>query len=793
MKQIIASILTGLIIHLSSNLAGQSVAPALLKDFWPAKWISTPGTTGQEFGVYLFRKILNLQNQPQQFIIHVSADNRYKLYVNGSYIGNGPARGDLMKWYFETYDISKYLKPGNNVISAVVWNFAEYRPVAQFSSRTGLIIQADNDRNQEINTNKSWLVRRDDAYEPVPVKLNAYYVVGPGEKFSSANHPWNWMSEETDLSTWRNAVESEPGTPVQALREYGSPPEHVLYPRQIPPMEETKQYFGAIRRATLPKIPEQFIKGGKALVIPANSTTTILLDQQHLTTAYPVLSFSGGRNSSIKITYAESLVDDKKQKGNRNDIEGKSIIGNSDIVLPDGSTDRIYQTLWWRTFRYVELEITTKEESLTLNSLHSIFTGYPFQEKASFRSSDASLSEIWNVGWRTQRLCAAETYFDCPYYEQLQYAGDTRIQAYVSTYVSGDGRLVKSALESFRDSHLPFGLTQSRYPSYQTQVIPPFSLIWVTMVHDYWMLNDDPAFVKSTIPAILDVLQWYEAHIDSTGILGHMEWWNFVDWVDHDGWVSGIPPGARNGNSSIITLQYVYALQKAADVFKAFGFDNESTRCLDKATVVKNRVRELCFDSSKGLIADIPARTKFSQHANVLAILTNTLPEASHPDVFRRLTRETGIAQCSFYFEFYLIEAMRHCGLEEEYNGMLTPWRTMVKSGLTTFAEKADPTRSDCHAWSASPVYHMLSLIGGITPAEPGFKSVNIEPHFGNLQWFECSMPHASGNIMMNVKKNKDGDITGKIDLPANLSGTLVWKGNRIVLKPGPNEIGAKK
>lgn len=761
--------------------------PDLVKDTWSAKWISAPESNGQEFGVYLFRKTFTVA-QPREFIVHISADNRYKLFVNGTYIGNGPARGDLLKWYFESYDIGPFLKPGTNVISAIVWNFAEHRPVAQFSSRTGLIVQADNPDNDTVNTDTTWLVIKDNAYEPLPVKLNAYYVVGPGEKFSAALHPWDWLQPNADLSKWKHAVQQEPGAPVQSLRQYGSPAEHVLYPRAIPAMEETKQYFKAIRRSTLPKTAEQFINGGAPLVISAGTTAKVLLDQQHLTTAYPVLSYSGGKGGSIKLTYAESLFNDKKEKGNRNEVEGKTITGNSDLILTDGAANRVYQTLWWRTFRYVELEIVTGDESLTINSIYSIFTAYPFTEKASFRSSDPSLADIWNVGWRTQRLCAAESYFDCPYYEQLQYAGDTRIQAFVSTYVSGDSRLVKSALESFRESHLPFGLTQSRYPSYQPQVIPPFSLIWITMIHDYWMLNDDPKFVKSTIPVIMDVLKWYEDRVDSTGMLGHMEWWNFVDWVDYPGWSNGIPPGARNGNSAIITLQYIYAIQKAAGMLNHFGFAPEATRYLEKAASLQNSVYKKCFDQSRGLIADVPTKDSFSQHANVLAILTNTLPTTSHQDVFQKITTEKQLAQCSFYFQFYLIEALRACGLGEQYTSMLAPWRNMIRTGLTTFAEKADPTRSDCHAWSASPVYHMLSLIGGVRPAEPGYKSVLIEPHFGNLDWFECTVPHPSGNIVVKLKRKNDR-VSGTITLPPNVAGTFKLNGKDIKINPGKNEL----
>ena len=148
--------------------------------------------------------------------------------------------------------------------------------------------------------------------------------------------------------------------------------------------------------------------------------------------------------------------------------------------------------LWWRTWRYLDLDIQTAADPLTLESLTANFTAYPFEERASFKSGDPDLDKIWDVSWRTARLDAHETYMDTPYYEQLQYVGDTRIQALISYTVAGDDRLGRQAIEAFDQSPLPDGLTRSRYPSSLPQTIPPFSLLWIGMLHDYWMYRPDP-------------------------------------------------------------------------------------------------------------------------------------------------------------------------------------------------------------------------------------------------------------------------------------------------------------
>src|SRR5205823_5951983 len=175
----------------------------------------------------------------------------------------------------------------------------------------------------------------------------------------------------------------------------------------------------------------------------------------------------------------------------------------------------------------------------------------------------------WGRDWNGARLGAFETYMDTPYYEQLQYVGDTRVQALISLYVAGDDRLVRQAIEHFDRSRIADGITTSRYPSALTQLIPPFSLIYVAMVHDYHMHRDDRAFVRRRLAGIRGVLDWYAAHVDTTGMLGPMPYWNYVDWARE--WEGGVPAGAIDGHSATITLLYAYALERAAALEQDVG------------------------------------------------------------------------------------------------------------------------------------------------------------------------------------------------------------------------------
>lgn len=768
---------------------GVEISPSLLQSKWPAQWITCPGVSLTDYGVFHFRKTFRLAQIPDDFVVHVSGDNRYRLFVNGEEVCHGPAKGDLAHWNFETIDLSDYLQKGKNVIAAIVWNFGAHKPIAQISNKTAFILQGNSKEAEIANTDGSWSVVQNNAYQP----LNAVprqTVIGPGEILDGTKYPYGWELIDFDDQDWKCPAILGHGVPNGQFTGW----DWNLVPRSIPFMEHRFQRISAVERSENITVDANFVKGEAPVVIPENTHAKILFDQTFLTTAYPHLLVSKGKSAVIQLDYAESLVDDSGKKGNRDDVNGKYMPSVfTDQFLPDGGQHRSFQPLWFRTYRYLELTITTKDEPLILEDIYGYFTGYPFKEKAYFKSDDPQLEKIWNVGWRTARLCAGETYYDCPYYEQLQYVGDTRIQALISLYVTGDDRLMQNAIVQFANSLLPFGLTQSRYPSNETQVIPPFSLIWIDMVHDYWMLRNEPEFVRQQLNGINNVLYWFGQQIDDKKMLGGMEWWNFVDWSfgawNNEKPLGGTPPGAMDGNSSILTLLLVDALQKAAELFDAFDQNCLSEKYRQLAKELAENTYKNCWDSEKGLLADTPEKARFSQHANVLAILVGMFNERTEAKVLNRVLDDDELTQTTFYFKFYLFRAIVKAGMANQYLAMLDPWKEMISIGLTTFAETPEPTRSDCHAWSAHPLYDFLATVCGITPDSPGFKTVRIEPHFGYLKWIKCQVPHPDGDITLSLKRNKSNKLEGEIELPKSIHGNLIWEGKTINLVGGKNTI----
>jgi hypothetical protein len=771
--------------------APAEINPELLTRQWSARWITVPKAPAFDYGVYHFRRTFDLATKPSSFIIHVTGDNRYQLYVNGERVVWGPARGDLFHWRYETVDIARFLRAGKNVLAAVVWNFGELAPQAQVTNQTGFLLQGNTQFERIVDTNASWKCLRNEAYQPLPIthgEVRGYFVAGPGDRVAAEAYPWGWETVEYDDSSWGPAQGISPGSPRDAR---DGPNRWMLVPRNIPLMEEKPERLVRVRQATGVSVPPSFPREPAPFQVPPRTRARLLLDQTYLTTAYPELVMSGGRGASVSIGYAESLVIPGNyrgpfQKGNRNEIEGKQFVGYHDMFIADGGARRMFRPLWWRTYRYIELKIETQDDPLTFEDLRATYVGYPFERRARFDAGSARLAQILDVGWRTARLCAHETYMDCPYYEQLQYAGDTRIQALVSLYMTGDGRLMRNAIEQLDASRTAEGATYSRAPTRLQQYIPPFSLWWVGMVHDYWMYQPDQELVRRMLPGVRAVLGFFAARQKANGSLGPLPWWNFVDWTRE--WPNGVPPSEADGSSAPLDLQLLLAQTWAAEMEEALGSRALAAEYRQAADKLRATVRALYWDPGRKLYADTPAKKEFSQQTNALAILADVATGEEARELIRRVLADASLVQCSIYFRHYLHSAVNRAGEGDQYLNLLGVWETMLERGLTTWGETADPTRSDCHAWGASPNYELFRTVLGIDSAAPGFRRVRIRPHLGALTRVSGAIPHPQGEIKVSLSLS-GGRLTAEVSLPAGVTGEFIWRGARQTLQSGTTTL----
>ncbi|RPJ42376.1 MAG: alpha-L-rhamnosidase, partial [Chloroflexi bacterium] len=580
---------------------------------------------------------------------HISADERYELFVDGQSAARGSERGDPQHWFFESYDLS--LPPGDHMLVARVWSLGELAPWAQMSTHHGFLFAVEKDWIPLLATGAAaWEAKVLPGYtftDPAPTLAAGANLVVDGNDYA-------WGFEAGQGDDWRPAISYYPGMrpgrseALDPADRSCLPPYHELIPARLPEMFKQPVRPGKVRyiasydrlRVLPPErksetagdpdssaegvVPVQMashltgeapawaamLQGTSSVTLPPHTHRRILIDLENYFCAYPRVQVSGGAGASIGLVWAEALYNEPfaQTKGQRDEIEGKYFYGVVDTFLPDGAPSRWFDTLWWQCGRYLEIRVETQDQPLTIERLELTETRYPLEMQSGFQASDPRLERAIPILMRGLQMCAHETYFDCPYYEQLMYVGDTRLETLVTYTVTGDDRLPHKALEMFDRSRMVNGLTQSRYPSHIRQTIPPFSLWYVGMVYDHASWRGNLPFIQALMPGVRGVLDAFLSYRNEQGLVAGPPGWNFMDWSH--GWESGIPPEGDFGASAPINWLTILALDWAAQLETWLGEPELAVRWERYAANMTGKVCAAFWDPALSRFCDAPGQQR---------------------------------------------------------------------------------------------------------------------------------------------------------------------------------------
>ena len=559
-----------------------------------------------------------------------SADNRAQLFLDGRRIADGPERGTPEYWY--AGDVSLKLAPGKHILTARVFCLdpeisRRQCAYAQMTVAHGFFIE---ERSGLLSI---WQVQIEEGC----IFSNPFPDWGTFPRVRvTRDHNHRILSGEGGL--WQDVVYFEDS------RE--------LHEADLPPMRYDK-------------IEPQKRKEG-------------LYYFPRYICAWQEIRFSGC--GTVEIRWAETPyhrpeVDPVSFKGEKKKRDGQFIVAEPDIFEVDGSY--VWFDYWWHAGHYVEIK-TTGDVRYEISFFR---TGYPYED---FKPRDV----LEKMAFETLENCSFETYMDCPYYEQLMYIGDSRLEALCTYLLTDDHRLPAKALKMLGFSQREDGSLNAQYPSCSYQTIPSFMLIWLLMLSDYWRLHGEDELVRSLRPRGEKLLAYFDRQMVD-GLL-FIDGWGFVDWCSS--WKSGVPPG--EGANSPMNLLYLLVLQRMEEM--ALLPDLK-----EKAVKLALRIREAFFVPEEGLYALDLEKKYFSEHPQALALLALG-DERVIPGL-----RQKEMTKCSIYFSYYYLEACQKFSLDDLLEKRLDSWRRLADEGLTTFPEEFENPRSDCHAWSS----HILSIL----------------------------------------------------------------------------------
>lgn len=738
---------------------------------WLKEWTEDDGNTPC---LVLFRRKLQLQGDAVHAFVKISADSRYKLYVNGRLVEAGPCKGDMKIWYQDELDLKPFIRPGENVIAVEVLRYPTEMSKGNYgicrTAMPGLFITGEitdsEGRTVLLGGDERWKAKKNEGYQIVS-ESDDFAPLRIYEKVAGVRMLKGWKLPDYEDGDWQNAMEYTSFEKAPCLER--------LHPRPIPFLYRKCRRFAEI--VTLRESDsgreqwEGLIKNGKKLTIGPGRKEVVEISAGEEMTGFLRIGMTGGAGGRITILQSESYVTEEHRgslpvKGDRMDWKGGHLEGFSDSYEVAGYGEETcleeYEPFWFRTFRFIQLVIETSDEPLSIYYFDYAETGYPLEVKTKISTSSERMNKIWEISERTLRRCMHETYEDCPFYEQLQYAMDSRSQILYTYSVSGDDRLARKCMDDFRRAQNKDGLLNSFHPSMVPHVIPGFSIYYVGMLYDHMMYFGEKHFLEQHLSVMDGILQFFHEHRTKEGYVerigglnGKAPRWSFIDWAKEWDATTGVPPAILKGPITMESLLYILGLQYASRIMEYLGRMPEAAGYRDRAVQVQKAVRKYCSGKS-GLLQDGPGIEEYSQQTQVFAALTDTVGSSdAKRNLEETILHKERYAQCSVAMAFYLFRALEKTGLyayTKEYWGI---WDKMIQKNATTCVEDDVGERSDCHAWGALALYELPAVILGVRPAAPGYECVEISPRRELLEAAAGSVTTPYGQIGIQWEKGK--------------------------------------
>ena len=770
---------------------------------WPARWVKPSFAVTTPAQVAFRCRFVTAEAVTTR--LHISADERYQLFLDGRPLGRGPAFGDQENWYFDSFEVT--LTPGEHVLVARVLMLGAHGPGAQISLAHGLVVcpGPDSPMIPLIATGVA----------PWSCKLLTGFAMGEHHWKLQATGPMTldarefpWGYKTGGGEGWTDAFPFEDAKVAAAVMEY-SGRSHLLLPAIIPPQLDraiagmTVRHVGTIPKCADDRQPfapaddlaaEHLGWNKGSLTIPSNSVRRVLLELDNYYSFYYAITVSGGCGTRLRIAAAERLFDPKVNQPERpweakvsdNQIEGVFFEGPHDEFILDGGENRTLESCWWRCGRYIQIIVATGDQPLTMSRMEFRETRYPLEMESRHGASDPSWSQILSVCFRTLQECCHEIFVDCPYYEQTQWVGDMRVQMLCHYVATRDVRQIRKALSLVDNSAAQGGFVRAYYPSDTRLLIPGFALWHIASVHDLALWRGEKEFVQTLMPQARATMDAVLQSTHDDGLLAWPQGWPYTDWAD--GFPNGNPPAGESRTESIFNFHAAHVLDLLADLENYLGENELAERWRRKAEKLAKVSGKAFWDDGRGLFAIDLERCHFSEHSQCMAVLGGRITSQQQASIVGKLISDPSLTRVQLFYSHYLFETYRRLGLMDALVARLEPWNKMLEMGLKTTPETIPLTRSDCHAWSAHPLFHFYTTVLGIRPASMGFATVEITPQLGQLDRASGRMVHPRGFVEVEFSQTR-GKISGSVTLPEGVTGTALVNGRIVKLQSGTQKV----
>ncbi len=671
--------------------------------------------TGKRNLHVLARTELEYSKDQGAVTLRITADDYYKLYVNGAFVAQGPAPAYPEKYYYNELDISSHLNEGKNILAVHlyyqgllnrVWNSADGR----FAVASQL--QLENGGSSE----PLWKYWISNAFSGGVIAYQTQYL----ENFDSNLWQDDWNLEKFDDSFWPEMVQA-------------SWADHNLVKQ---PTKMLEVYDLA---------PEKISKNGGVWRIDMGKEITGAL----------CIEAAGRKGCKVIIRCGEELNEDSS-------------------VRYDMRCNCLYEEVWtlrdgkcaltpydYKAFRYAELILDQGVEILTIKAL---VRHYPMDENlCTLQSSARYLKEIFDICKNGVMCGTQDGYLDCPTREKGQYLGDAVVTARSHLWLTGKTDMLRKCVDQFaQTAKLICPGMMAVAPGSFMQEIADFSLLWSEFLLTDYQFTGDKGFLRAYYPVAKGILDHFKGFEREDGLLENVtDKWNLVDWPenlrdDYDFELSrNVGPGCHN----VINALYAGAAKNLSRIEKLLGLPQSHDFERLKAAYVA-----VFFDEEKGLFKDSEKSRHTALHSNIYALYFGLCPSGKEAEISNFMLKK-GLS-CGVMLSYFYLKALSGIGRQEDVYRMIVNesergWVNMLREGATSCFEAWGKDQkwntSLCHPWASAPIPLLIEDIAGLVPDPESEGGIRFEPHIPlDMEALEVSVPFRGRKY--SVRK-KDGEI----------------------------------